>query len=114
MAAHVDEDSFCRYLIGRDMAEIARALRETHKDDFFSIPVDNPLEVAAEIMDKDESEPPESSEAALAFICKRLYLNYTKLTDEEKKWLARIAEKSDLLKNPNPQRGGRKGTKRLT
>ncbi len=90
------------------MAEIARALRETHKDDFFSIPVDNPLEVAAEIMDKDESEPPESSEAALAFICKRLYLNYTKLTDEEKKWLARIAEKSDLLKNPNPQRGKRR------
>ena len=24
---------------------------------------------------------------------------------EEKKWLKRIAQKSDLLKNPNPQRG---------
>ncbi len=104
-AAHVDEDSFCRYLIGRDMAEIARTLREAHKDDFFSISVENPLEVAAEIMGKEESGSPESSEAALAFICKRLHLNYTKLTDEEKKWLARIAEKSDLLKNPNPQRG---------
>ena len=29
-------------------------------------------------------------------------------------WLKKIAEKSDLLKNPNPQRGGSKGTKRLT
>ena len=28
-----------------------------------------------------------------------------KLSDEEKKWLKKIAEKSDLLKNPNPQRG---------
>ncbi len=108
VAAHLDEDGFCRYLIGRDMAEIARALREAHKDDFFSIPVDNPLEVAAEIMGKEEREIPESSEAALAFICKRLYLNYAKLTGEEKKWLTRIAEKSDLLKNPNPQRGRKK------
>lgn len=112
VAAHVDEDSFCRFLIGRDMAEIAHALREDHKDDFFSIPIDNPLKVAAEIMGQDENELPESSEAALAFICKRLHLNYTKLTDEEKKWLARIAEKSDLLKNPNPQRGRKKKLER--
>ena len=35
-----------------------------------------------------------------------------KLTDEEKKWLARIAEKSDLLKNPNPQRGRKKKLER--
>ena len=30
-----------------------------------------------------------------------------KLSEEEKKWLKKIAEKSDLLKNPNPQRGKR-------
>ena len=41
----------------------------------------------------------------MAFICKRLRLNYKKLSEEEKKWLKRISEKSDLLKNPNPQRG---------
>jgi len=105
VASHIDEDGFCRYLIGRDMAENARALREAHKDDFFSVPMDNSLEVAAEIMGREESDSTESSEAALAFICKWLHLNYAKLTDEEKKWLARIAEKSDLLKNPNPQRG---------
>ena len=28
-----------------------------------------------------------------------------KLSEEEKKWLKKIAQKSDLLKNPNPQRG---------
>ena len=27
------------------------------------------------------------------------------LSEEEKKWLKRIAQKSDLLKNPKPQRG---------
>jgi len=44
-------------------------------------------------------------QAALAFICKRLKLNLKKLSEEEKKWLKKIAQKSDLLKNPNPQRG---------
>ncbi|MBS7009997.1 MAG: transcriptional regulator, partial [Anaerostipes sp.] len=49
-----------------------------------------------------DSDP---EQAALAFICKRLKLNLKKLSEEEKKWLKKIAQKSDLLKNPNPQRG---------
>ena len=51
---------------------------------------------------KEDSDP---EQAALVFICKRLKLNLKKLSDEEKKWLKKIAQKSDLLKNPNPQRG---------
>ena len=43
----------------------------------------------------------------LAFICKRLKLNFRKLSVEERKWLKKIAEKSDLLKSPKPQRGRR-------
>lgn len=41
----------------------------------------------------------------MAFFCKRHKLNYGKLSEEEKKWLKKIAQKSDLLKNPKPQRG---------
>lgn len=108
VAAHVDEDGFCRYTVGRDMAEIARSLREVHKDDFSSIPIDNPLDVAAEIMGKEEAETSESGEALLTFLCKRLRLDYAKLTDEEKRWLSRIANKSDLLKNPFLRRGKQK------
>ena len=52
-----------------------------------------------------DSDP---EQAALAFICKRLKLNYKKLSEEEKKWLKKIAQKSDLPKNPNPQRGREK------
>ena len=54
-----------------------------------------------------ETASPDSDpeQAALVFICKRLKLNYGKLSEEERKWLKRIAQKSDLLKNPNPQRG---------
>ena len=43
IAAHIDDDSFCRYVIQQDINKIALDLRETHKDDFFSIPEDNTL-----------------------------------------------------------------------
>ena len=105
IAAHIDEDSFCRYVIQQDISKIALDLREAHKDVFFSVPEDNPLEDFLQTADEVASPDSDPEQAAMAFICKRLKLNYGKLSEEEKKWLKRIAQKSDLLKNPNPQRG---------
>lgn len=84
---------------------IALDLRKAHKDDFFSVPEDNPLEDFLQTAEEAASPNSDPEQAAMAFICKRLKLNYGKLSEEEKKWLKRIAQKSDLLKNPNPQRG---------
>ena len=105
IAAHIDDDSFCRYVIQQDINKIALDLREAHKDDFFSVPEDNPLEDFLQTVDEAASSDSDPEQAALAFICKRLKLNFKKLSEEEKKWLKKIAQKSDLLKNPNPQRG---------
>ena len=105
ITAHIDEDSFCRYVIQQDINKIALDLREAHKDDFFSVPEDNPLEDFLQTADEIASEGGDPETASLMFICKRLKLNFKKLSDEEKKWLKKIAQKSDLLKNPNPQRG---------
>ena len=105
IAAHIDDDSFCRYVIQQDINKIALDLREAHKDDFFSVPEDNPLEDFLQTADDIASEGGDPETASLMFICKRLKLNFKKLSDEEKKWLKKIAQKSDLLKNPNPQRG---------
>ena len=38
IAAHIDDDSFCRYIIQQDINGIALDLREAHKDDFFQRP----------------------------------------------------------------------------
>ena len=84
---------------------IALDLREAHKDDFFSVPEDNPLEDFLQAAEETASPDSDPEQAALAFICKRLKLNLKKLSEDEKKWLKKIAQKSDLLKNPNPQRG---------
>ena len=107
VAAHIDDDSFCRYVIQQDISKIALDLREAHKDDFFSVPEDNPLKGLLQTADEAADESVDMEQASMAFICKRLRLNYKKLSEEEKKWLKRISEKSDLLKNPNPQRGKR-------
>ncbi len=105
ITAHIDEDSFCRYVIQQDINRIALDLREAHKDDFFSIPEDNPLEELIQTAEEIANPDSDPEQAAMMFICKRLRLNYGKLSADEKKWLKKIAEKSDLLKNPNPQRG---------
>ena len=107
VAAHIDDDSFCRYVIQQDINSIALDLREAHRDDFFSVPEDNPLKGLLQAADEAAREDSDPEQASLAFICKRLRLNYKKLSEEEKKWLKKISEKSDLLKNPNPQRGKR-------
>ena len=92
----------------QDINKIALDLRETHKDDFFSVPEDNPLEDFLQIAEETAKEDSDPEQASLAFICKRVKLNLKKLSEEEKKWLKKIAQKSDLLKNPNTQRGGSK------
>ena len=92
-------------MIQQDINKIALDLREAHKDDFFSVPEDNPLEDFLQTVDEAARPDSDPEQAALAFICKRLKLNLKKLSEEEKKWLKKIAQKSDLLKNPNPQRG---------
>jgi hypothetical protein len=44
----------------------------------------------------DEAASPDSDleQASLAFICKRLRLNYKKPSEEEKQWLKGISKKS--------------------
>ncbi len=105
IAAHIDDDSFCRYIIQQDINGIALDLRETHRGDFFSVPEDNPLKGLLQAADEAASPHGDPEKVSLVFICKRLRLNYGKLSGEDKAALKRLAGKSDLLKNPIPQRG---------
>ena len=94
--ANADDDSFCRYVIQQDINKIAFDLREAHKNDFFSVPEDNPLEDFLQTAEETAREDSDPEQAAMMFICKRLKLNYKKLSEEEKKWLKKIAQKSDF------------------
>ena len=89
ITAHIDDDSFCRYVIQQDINGIALDLRETHRDDFFSVPEDNPLKGFLQAVDEAASEDGDPEQASLAFICKRLKLNLKKLSEDE----VEVAEK---------------------
>ena len=69
----------------QDINKIALDLREAHKDDFFSVPEDNPLEDFLQTAEETAKEDSDPEQASLAFICKRLKLNLKKLSEEEKK-----------------------------
>ena len=76
ITAHIDDDSFCRYVIQQDINGIALDLREAHRNDFFSVPEDNSLKGFLQAVDEAISEDSDPEQASLAFICKRLKLNY--------------------------------------
>ena len=48
------------------------------------------------------------AEQLLMVFCKQTKLRYNKLTEEEKQWLTRIVQKSELAKSYMPQRGKKK------
>lgn len=48
------------------------------------------------------------AEQLLMVFCKQTKLRYSKLTEEEKQWLTRIVQKSELAKSYLLQRGKRK------
>ena len=62
----------------------------------------NPLEDFLQTIDESASPDIDPEQAAFAFICKRPKLNHKKLSDEEKKCLKKIGQRSYLLKNQNP------------
>ncbi len=66
------------------------------EDGFFGVPEDIPPEDFLQAAEKAAREDSDPEQAAMVFICKRLKLNDKKMSTEEKKWLKKIAQKSDL------------------
>jgi ElaB/YqjD/DUF883 family membrane-anchored ribosome-binding protein len=56
----------------------------------------------------DLEEVASRAEQLLMVFCKQTKLRYNKLTEEEKQWLTRIIQKSELAKSYVSQRGKRK------
>ena len=64
-------------------------------------------EISCRTPRKPPARTADPEQAAMAFLCKWRKRNGGKLSEEKRKWLKRIAQKSDLRKNPKPQRGKR-------
>ena len=104
-AAHVDEGEYFTSRVHRDIDAIMEDMREAHRGRSDSAPESS----AAEELKRDLEEVAQFSgsklEQLIMLFCKQTKLRYNKLTEEEKQWLTRIAQKSELLKSSIPQRG---------
>ena len=103
-AVQISEEDYCVHKLHEDIGQIARDLKEAHGGDPTSAseaPVVQELKEQIEYMANLEGS---QTEAALIYICKTLGVNYSKLSDEDKYCLIRIAGTSNL-KNRIPKRG---------
>ena len=108
-AAHVREGDYFSSRVHSDIDGIMADLREAHKGRNDSAPANNDL-VSDIKQDLEEVANFKGSRAEqlLLLFCKQTKLKYGKLTEEEKQWLMKIVQKSELAKSFVPQRGKKK------
>ena len=107
-AAHIEDDEYFSHMIQDDISVIVRDIRAAHKSDSESAP---PTTIAEELKQDLEDVAnfkgsPLEKQAAL--YCKRLGINYNKLSDVEFRQLVHILEKSKYFKSYVGQRKKRK------
>lgn len=101
----MDEGEYFTSRVHRDIDAIMEDMRETHRGRSDSAPENS----VAEELKKDLKEVAHFNgsklEQLIMLFCKQTKLRYNKLTEEEKQWLTRIVQKSELLKGSVSQRG---------
>ena len=104
-AAHVDEGEYFTSRVHRDIDAIMEDMREARRGRSDSAPESSAVEELKRDLEEVACFNGSKLEQLIMLFCKQTKLRYNKLTEEEKQWLARIAQKSELLKSSVPQRG---------
>lgn len=104
-SAHVDEGEYFTSRVHRDIDAIMDDMREAHRGRSDSAPENSAAEELKQDLEEVARFNGSKLEQLIMLFCKQTKLRYNKLTEEEKQWLARIAQKSELLKSSVPQRG---------
>lgn len=107
-AAHIEDDEYFSHMIQDDIDVIVRDVRTAHKSDSESAP---PTTIADELkQDLQDVASFKGSplEKQAVLYCKRLGINYNKLSETEFRQLVHILEKSKLFKSYINQRKKRK------
>ena len=104
-AAHVNEGEYFTSRVHRDIDAIMKDMREANRGRSDSAPETSVVEEIKEALEEVAQFEGSRTEQLIMLFCKQTKLRYYKLTEEEKQWLVRIAQKSELLKNYGSQRG---------
>ena len=93
-----------------DIHAIVKDIREAHEDRSESAlddPNYNPVRLLNETLDEIQHFKGSELEKRMLVFCKANGIIYSKLTDEEKLWLTKIAQKSKKVQSAVSQRGKR-------
>ena len=107
-AAHINDDEYFSHMVSDDLHDIIKDIREAHKKDSDTAPettIANELKKDLEDATKFKGS---IQEKQAVLYCKRLGINYNKLSTEEFQTLIKILNKSSLLKSPMNKKKKRK------
>ena len=113
-AMHINEGEYFIQRVHNDIDRIMADMKASYADrsgNALEVPV---IAEFKEALDEALAFKGSRLEQLIMLFCKQTKLKYGKLTDEEKQWLVRIAQKSELVKGHISQRGrGSSRPKRL-
>ncbi len=104
-SAHVDEGEYFTSRVHRDIDAILEDMRTAHLGRSNGAPKSSAAEDLKQDLEEVARFNGSKLEQLIMLFCKQTKLRYGKLTEEEKQWLAQIAQKSELLKGAVSQRG---------
>lgn len=107
-AAHLDEDEYFSQLVSQDLRRVIQDIRASHKGDSESAPVNTVAEELRRDIEETMNFKGSDLERQAILYCKRLGINYSKLTKLEFRQLIHILDKSALLKTHGSKRKKRK------
>ena len=107
-AAHLDEDEYFSQLVSEDLRRVIQDIRTAHKGDSESAPVNTVAEELRRDIEETMNFKGSDLERQAMLYCKRLGINYSKLTETEFRQLIHILNKSALLKTHGSKRKKRK------
>mgnify|MGYP000163482263 CR=1 FL=1 len=97
-SAHIIEETYFSHLIHADIDTTVTELRDKHSSDITSAP-EQPVtaDIKKQLKKVAEFEGSDVDKLLMIF-CQQTHLNYSRLTEEEKAWLIKITNKSNLLR----------------
>lgn len=114
-AMHIQEGEYFSQRIHDDIDDIITDMKTAHTGRANGTPETSVVVELKKALDEAANFKGSRLEQLIMLFCKQTKLKYSKLTDEEKQWLIRIAQKSELAKAYISQRGkGYSGSKMST
>lgn len=107
-AIHIQEGEYFSQRVHNNIDCIMEDIKEVHRGRNESVSENSAAAELKKSLDEIADFKGSRLEQLIMLFCKQTKLKYSRLTEEEKQWLIRIAQKSELLKTAIPQRGKKK------